>query len=77
MFRGFREAGLVAMRKARDEGVCLEDMRSAMAQVQPSAMREIYIDIPKVIFSSVWLPSTLHIELRCSKLASKIRGPIF
>lgn len=44
----FRESGLSAMRSGRPAGICLADFEHAMSVVQPSAMREIYIDVPKV-----------------------------
>lgn len=37
------------MKQGRSSGINTDDFRDAMATVQPSAMREIYIDVPKVM----------------------------
>ena len=44
----YREAGLNAMTRGSPAGVELSDFHHAMSTIQPSAMREIYIDVPKV-----------------------------
>ena len=43
-----REAGLNAMTRGSPDGVEMSDFHHAMSTIQPSAMREIYIDVPKV-----------------------------
>ena len=47
-----REAGFHALQRANLSAVSLSDVRAAMSAVQPTAMREIYVDIPKVSFCS-------------------------
>ena len=58
----YREAGLSAMRANRAAGITIEDLHYAMSTVQPSAMREIYIDVPKVCVHSDSQPITNRID---------------
>ncbi|XP_067945967.1 ATPase family gene 2 protein homolog A-like [Watersipora subatra] len=48
-----REAGLSAMRSGDAEGITPMHLKHAMSSVQPSAMREIYIDVPKVRWTDI------------------------
>ena len=43
-----RETGLHALQHTDLLAVSLSDVRAAMSAVQPTAMRDIYVDIPKV-----------------------------
>ena len=45
-----REAGFHALQRADLSAVSLSDVRAAISAVQPTAMREICVDIPKVSF---------------------------
>ncbi|KAI8149913.1 P-loop containing nucleoside triphosphate hydrolase protein [Fennellomyces sp. T-0311] len=53
-----REAGLKCIRRCTrmeepDLRVCVSDMNEAMAEIRPSAMREIMLEVPKVYWSDV------------------------
>ena len=47
-----REARFHALQRPAPSVVSLSDVRAAMSAVQPTAMREMYVNIPKVSFFS-------------------------
>ncbi|XP_071087410.1 ATPase family gene 2 protein homolog A-like [Haliotis cracherodii] len=64
-----KEAGLHAVKKKMQTGnkqlvICREDVVYALSTVQPSAMREVQLEVPKVLWSDIGGQAELKLKLK-------------